>query len=146
MELHFSMVNSQVMVKREGRLLCLQPLLPPLCCGCSLWVCDVDHISQLILSGWTQHIKSSCVILILEIPPSTKQHNQRKHNQEFHRRDLTCSLPNTPDLLLPKPYFCRALSSSSVLSLYTSCSTCQSKSSSSSSSSSPGLSLHPFAI
>lgn len=52
-------------------------------------------------------------------------------------RGLTCNLANTPHLWLPKPYFCRAPSSSSERSLCTSCSICQSKSSSSSSSSLP---------
>lgn len=138
----FALINSQVMVRRKSRCLCVQPCLPPLCCRRSFWVLDIGHIAQFLLS----ESPSSQ----LHLYDSKKVYSEAL-TDHFHQRcedfivcNFTCNLANTPDLWLPKPYFWRALSSSAELSLYTSCSTCQSNSSSSSSSSSPALSLHPF--
>lgn len=146
-----SLINSQVMVRRKGRCLCFQPSLPPLCCCRSFWVLDINHIAQLLLSGRCTRVKS--LLHLCDSQISTQQLCLiafRKDVRISQREgiiiifELTCNLANTPDLWLPKPYVCRALSSSSEVSLYTSCSTCQSKSPSSSSSSSPTLSLHSF--
>lgn len=136
-------LNSQVVVRRKRRSLCVQPCLPPLRCCRSLWVLDIGHIAQFLLS--VQQFKK----LKENLYSSTLSHHIHKMwgftgEEVVFICSFTCSLANTPDLWLPKPYVCMALSSSSELSLYTSCSTCQSNSSSSSSSSSPALSLHPF--
>lgn len=123
--------HSQIMIGGKSRSFRLQPGLPPLCCRRVLRVLHVEHLAQFLLSG--QPRKSSATIL------------QRSGGQGGRGlRSLTCSLANTPDLLFPKPYICIAFSSSSELSLYTTCSTCQSNSSSSSSSSSPVPLLLPL--
>lgn len=126
--------RSQIMIGGKRRSFRLQPGLPPLCCRRALWVLHVDHLAQFLLSG--QPGKSSATIL--------QRSGARGGRGGRGLRSLTCSLANTPDLLFPKPYICMALSSSSELSLYTTCSTCQSNSSSSSSSSSPVPLLLPL--
>lgn len=150
-----TLINSQVMVRRKSRRLCVQPCPPPLCCRCSFWVFDISHVAQFLLSVQSEHIRSLSFILTLLV--SFKSFHSAPLSDSINKRweaftdeevisicNLTCNLANTPDLWLPKPYVCSALSSSSEHSLYTSCSTCQSNSSSSSSSPSPVLSLHPI--
>ena len=59
-------LNSQVMVRREGWCFCFQPCLSPLCCWCSIWVLDINHITEFILPAHKlrlQHINYSWIHL-----------------------------------------------------------------------------------
>lgn len=140
-------MNSQVMVGRERWCLRFQPGPPPLRYRCPFWVLDINHFTQFLLSGRLKTFLENVAWIIQDVlirAALITFVKKKKRWEDFRRWGegslliiFTCNLANTPDLWLPKPYFCRALSSSSVLSVYTSCSTCQSNSSSSSSSSSP---------